>query len=442
MNNKPPGLEKQVTTLHVWRLAWPSIIGNLMLTSVGIAHIKIVANHGTDAVAAVTSGHRVYFLLQAVLMGLSAAATAIIARHWGAGKVDAAARAIRSALRLSLAIALIAGIGFIAGAEPIVNSFGLEPGPSQLAIRFVQVMAIFSMAYAVSLILSTAMRAIGDPRTAMNYSIYSAVLNIALCIVLVDGYLGLPTMGSTGAALAGGLAPLLLYSLLIFRWINGQLSIPYTRSSDKDDDRALIKLATPAAIEQIVIHLGLITFMALVAYYGTAAFAAYGLGISLLSAILVIGFGFSIAGATLTGQYLGAHNSEQAWRSAVRTLKLSVLTLLVLGAALFFSAQSLSQFMVEDPEVIRYSVSFLKVIAIILPLIAIEMSIGGVLRGAGDTRFPLLVTLAGLIVRLILGVLVVYTNMPITWLFATLAADYLLKILLLCQRFLRRNWLR
>ena len=71
----------------VWRLAWPTIVSNLLFNTVGFLHIKIVAGLGTSAVAAVTTGHRVFFLVQAILMGVSVAATALIARSWGAGQV-------------------------------------------------------------------------------------------------------------------------------------------------------------------------------------------------------------------------------------------------------------------------------------------------------------------------------------------------------------------
>ena len=72
-------LSPRVRSRHVWRLAWPNIVSTLMLTSIGLAHIKIVAPYGADAVAAVSTGHRVYFLLQALLIGLSAATTAMVA---------------------------------------------------------------------------------------------------------------------------------------------------------------------------------------------------------------------------------------------------------------------------------------------------------------------------------------------------------------------------
>ncbi len=86
----PQQPKRESTSLHVWQLAWPTILSNLLFTTVGFIHVKIVAQMGTSAVAAVTTGHRVFFLMQAMLMGVSVAATALIARSWGAGQIERA----------------------------------------------------------------------------------------------------------------------------------------------------------------------------------------------------------------------------------------------------------------------------------------------------------------------------------------------------------------
>ena len=74
----PAVRKRESASGRVWQLAWPTIISNLLFTVVGFMHIKIAAGLGTSAVAAVTTGHRVFFLVQAILMGLSVAATAMV----------------------------------------------------------------------------------------------------------------------------------------------------------------------------------------------------------------------------------------------------------------------------------------------------------------------------------------------------------------------------
>jgi len=113
-----------VPSHSVWRLAWPTIISNLLFTTVGFLHIKIVAGLGTSAVAAVTTGHRVFFLIQAILMGVSVAATALIARSWGAGQAGQAEVIHWTAMTLALALAGVLSIPILIFPEAIAGLFG------------------------------------------------------------------------------------------------------------------------------------------------------------------------------------------------------------------------------------------------------------------------------------------------------------------------------
>ncbi len=113
------------TSRRVWQLAWPNILSNLLFTTVGFMHIKIVAGLGTHAVAAVTTGHRVFFLVQAMLMGVSVATTAMVARSWGADDRERAEMVHWTALALSFALAAILSIPVLTVPGAIAGLFGL-----------------------------------------------------------------------------------------------------------------------------------------------------------------------------------------------------------------------------------------------------------------------------------------------------------------------------
>ncbi|MCB1647653.1 MAG: hypothetical protein KDI36_19480, partial [Pseudomonadales bacterium] len=78
--------------LNIWELAWPAILTNLLFSVIGLVSIKIVGSLGASAVAAVTTGNRIFFALQAILMAVSAGTTALVARNWGARDYDEAAK--------------------------------------------------------------------------------------------------------------------------------------------------------------------------------------------------------------------------------------------------------------------------------------------------------------------------------------------------------------
>ena len=72
-------------SLSVWGLAWPSILSNLLFASVGLVSIKAVGSLGAEAVAAVGTGQRIFWVFQALLMAIMAGTTALVARAIGSG---------------------------------------------------------------------------------------------------------------------------------------------------------------------------------------------------------------------------------------------------------------------------------------------------------------------------------------------------------------------
>jgi Na+-driven multidrug efflux pump len=178
-----------------------------------------------------------------------------------------------------------------------------------------------------------------------------------------------------------------------------------------------------------------------VSLYGTRAYASYGIGVSLLSFSFVIGFGFSIAAATLVGQALGAGDPDGATRSGWRAMRLSIAAMFAFGLAIVVLARPLARLMIDDDEVVDLTVHFIWVLGSVQPLMAIEAALGGALRGAGDTRFPLLAVFAGLVgMRVPLAAAFAWAGLAVEWIYAALIADYVVKALLLTTRFRSGRW--
>ena len=112
--------------MGVWTLAWPSIITNLFYATSSIVAIKVVGNLGPDAIAAAVTGQRVTFILQAVLTGVLAGSTALIARNWGARNKEEAGIFFTRTVQLVIFIAFMTGLLIWQFAEPLVRFFGLK----------------------------------------------------------------------------------------------------------------------------------------------------------------------------------------------------------------------------------------------------------------------------------------------------------------------------
>jgi len=237
--------------------------------------------------------------------------------------------------------------------------------------------------------------------------------------------------------------------VLVFLWMKQQLTVKFIRAPRKDGGlggshlKQLIKLSAPAALEQAVLQIGFFVFLILIGrYYGTEAFAAYNIGVNMLNIAMVIGMGFSIAGATLVGQHLGAGDIKSARRSGWRACALAMISMGTLGALISLNAEGLSRyFLGDDPITVQRAVEITHILAAMLPMLGIDFAIGGSLRGAGDTRFPLFATFAGLIgMRCGLAALFAWLELPVLWVYGSMIGDYILKSVLLIWRFRSGRW--
>ena len=407
--------------------------------------IKVVGGLGPDAIAAAVTGQRVTFILQAVLTGVLAGSTALIARNWGAKNKEEAGIFFTRTVQLVLFIALITSVVIWHSAEPLVTFFGLKGEALILSIEYLRSIAPFYIAFGCGLGLITALRAVGDVKTPMIIGVIMNLFAIFFMLVFVNGWLGFPEYGVRGAALGIGLSFLIGAILLIVFWLSNQLPVKYSSIFTLDTYRVkeIFKVGLPAALEQVIFQGGITAFLILVALYGTEAYAAYGIGVQILSFSFVIGFGFSIAGATLVGQHLGAGDTDQARRAGWGAMRLSIVSMTFFGILITLFAEPLARFMIDNDEVVRLSVIFIWLLGSMQPLMAIEFSLGGALRGAGDTKTPLMITLTCLLfIRVLLALIFYMLDASVEIIFSTLVADYIVKGFLYVARFRSNKWMQ
>ena len=431
-------------SMGVWKLAWPSIITNLFYATSSIVAIKVVGGLGPDAIAAAVTGQRVTFILQAVLTGVLAGSTALIARHWGAKDKHEAGVFLTRTVQLVIFLSIISAFLVWQFAEPLVRFFGLKNQALILSSEYLKAIAPFYVAFGCGMGLITALRAVGDVKTPLFIGVIMNLFAIFFMLVFVNGWLGFPKYGVLGAALGNGLSFVIGAVLLVVFWLSNQLAVRYSSVFDLDLIRIIeiFKVGLPAALEQVIFQIGITAFLILVAYYGTEAYAAYGIGVQILSFSFVIGFGFSIAGATLVGQHLGAQNKDQAKRAGWGAMRLSIISMTFFGIIIITFAGPLARFMIDNDEVVRLTVIFIWLLGSMQPLMAIEFSLGGALRGAGDTKTPLVITLTCLLfIRVFLAAVFFILDASIEIIFSTLLADYIVKGFLYVSRFKSDRWM-
>jgi putative MATE family efflux protein len=434
-------------TRRIWELAWPVIVTNLAQNVGGLLSLAIVGPAlGPEGLAARNIGMRVFFTLEVFVMAVATGTAALVARSWGSGDREESERVARTSLWLSIGISVLITFPVIFYADALVGVFNLEPNTAAQAATFVRWAGAGTVIFAINFIPMAALRAAGDTIRPMWLGLLTSVIGIGTIYLFVGGWLGAPRLGMDGVGLSMVSSFAASGLVLLVMWRMGWLVVGWGPPGDTFNPnriRMLVKIGLPAGLEQFVFSFGLAGFIWFVAKYGTEANAAYGIGVDILALSFLLGFGFSIAASTLVGQHLGADDPVGAERAGWRAMWLAIGVMTTFGAILVGTAEWFVPIFIPDsPETIRLTVVFMWCLGVVQPLMAIEFTLAGAIRGAGDTRFPLYAVLVGLLGARIGGALLVWgvLGWSVEWIYAALIPDYAIKAVLFVWYFRRGGW--
>ncbi len=432
-------------SLSVWSLAWPTMLAMASHTATRWADMKMVGVLGEVPLAAVTVGGQATWLFQMAVIALSVGLTAIVARAYGAGRFDEVDQATRQAVSLSVVVSIVTfGVGLLL-LEPIFVWIGTEAEVTALGAGYLFWMLTGLVPLAVSMQLASSLRAGGDAMTPLWLGLIANVLNVGLNWIFIYGHWGAPAMGAAGAGLASSLSLVVATLLLVFWWRKGWTILPITGGRWRLDFamwRRIAVIGAPSAAEGVLFNVVMLAFVGLMAGYGTAELVAYQIGVQIFMLAFLPGHGFEVAASALVGQNLGAGRPEQAEREGWKAARMAMVFMIGMASVLFVASEPLGRFFIDSDEVIGLFQSFIIILALCMPMLAVDFAIGGALRGAGDTRTPmvaLLVALAGF--RLLPGYFIANVfGLDVEWLWSVLLVDFTVRTALLCWAFRRGKW--
>ncbi len=432
-------------SLGIWELAWPTILAALMHTVVRWVDIKMVGDLGMEAIAGVTAGGQIYWVVQAVVMALTMGTVALVARAFGSNDMSLADRVLRQSILMGTVFGLVSWLAFLPWLTPAIALLGMEDAVVTMGADYTFWLLVGNIPFTLTFVFGAALRAAGDSRTPLYVGVVSNVINIFLNWVLIYGNLGAPALGVVGAGIASSAAMFIQLVVFLYMWRNSMLVIkPKSLSLKLDFDlwKRILKIGYPASIEGFIFQAGLLAFMGLMATFGTAEFTAYQIGIQVLAMAFLPGHGFATAASTLVGQHLGADRPDLAVAAGWRSMVMAIWVMSAMGALMIAIAEPFARWFIDNDEVVALSVQFIWLLGLAQPMMAIENALGGGLRGAGDTRFPLVTVFCGLFFcRVIPAYIAVYmfdAGIQTVWSFLLL--DYLLKASMMIWRFRQGKW--
>lgn len=446
----PASLLQEDIGRAVFRLALPVLCEQFLSFCVGFYDTWLSGRINAEATSAIGVAAYVSWLAS-MLSGLVAVGTtALVARHWGAGDRQTANRILNQSLLMAagLGIGIFAVIWLIA--PVIATALQMQGAAERIVVRYLRLDAFGHLFTSLSLIGAAGLRGAGDMRSPMLVLGFVSVANILFSSAFVFGWVVPQPLGIDGIVLGTVLSRILGGCAMIAVLLRGVSGLALRRELLKLDRivaRRILRIGGPAALDGIVMWAGQFLFLSVIAGLGSgqfesAVFAAHVVGIEVEAITFLPGVAWGHAAATLIGQSLGARNVERAATAGHRAVRQSGLLATALGIVFFLGADAIYALMHESPDVHAVGVPAFRMLAFFqIPLMVSIVYTAG-LRGAGDTRYPMICTLISVLgVRVPLAYLCgVVLNGGLIGAWIGMCADVLLRAVLVALRFASRSW--
>jgi len=356
----------------------------------------MVGHIGKTELAAVGLGGIFVFTLYSFFIGLTSAVNTFVAQNYGAGHYRKCGLYLWQGLYISLVAAVL--IYVVRALSPqIVDLLRPDEPVRPLTLSYVQIRMLSAPFFLIYYTYSHFYRGIGDTRTPLKVLLFAHVVNLVGDYLLIFGNGPFPAMGVEGAAWATTLANLVAAVIFVVFAARKNTrerfgSFDNKRPQPKELLR-LLHIGLPTAVHFFLDMGSFLVFSAYIGRMGIDALAVNQIAIQILALSFMPCQGFAIAATTLMGQYIGAGHSNLALKSAYTTLKLGLLYAGIIAVMCLTIPEQLVRIFNSDPVVVEIGRSVLYWAALFQAFDAVQFISDGALRGAGDTKYPMLIVL-------------------------------------------------
>ncbi|MEK7729941.1 MAG: MATE family efflux transporter [candidate division KSB1 bacterium] len=436
----------------VWKLAWPTMLQNVIAGLQGIIDHTMVGHLvGFTANAAIGVSWQIFLVVVVFISSLYSGMGVMVARFAGAGESDKVNRVVYQAFLTSvlLALGVLAPLGYVFSPQ-LLDLVHAAPEVKVEALPYLRVMFGCSIGMLVFFLLGGAMRAAGDAKTPLRLGVVMTVLNLVLNIILIRGLGPIPPLGTLGAALGTVLAAGVASSLGLYLLFSGKLAVHFEKGMSFRPDwqiiTSLFRFGLPAGFQGIAMNVAGVLLLRFIGAlpHSAEAQAAYAVGYTeLFSLITWTSVGLMGATAALVGQNLGAGKPERSIQSV------HVASMIGLGVAatvgllfLLVPRVLLAAFGMKDDLVVGIGVELLRFLSLSGLFITVALVYTGGLQGSGDTRSPLYISIiAQIVVPLgMCGIIQAQRELQATDVWLAIVIGHCLRCLLSVERFRQGKW--
>ncbi|WP_138206444.1 MATE family efflux transporter [Haloimpatiens lingqiaonensis] len=446
-----------------FKLALPAIMEMLMQTLLGFADMAMVGSLGAAAIAAVGLSDMPMMTAMSIFAAVSVGTTALVARAIGAKKIKEAGEVAKQSLIISVLMAIVFTALALLLAKNIIILMGAEEEVIPISTGYFKITSLGLPMMIITMIMSGVLRGSGDTKTPMyinggcnilniigNFLLIYPTRSISFTLPLLGKEMNLMIpgagLGVAGAGISTTISRIVGGCIVLYLVFNSRVLVKIQLKDGFKINLKIIKrifnIGIPAAIEQFFMRFGQLLFARIVASLGTVIYASHRITLTAESLSFNAGFGFALAATTLVGQFLGAEKPDIAKKSGFMAVKMGAIFMSTVGIFFFLFPDAFLMLFTRDGEIIKNARWCLRIVAISQPFLAGVMGFAGGLRGAGDTRGVLIITVLGVWgVRLTLAyVLAIVLGYGLIGAWIAMTIDLLFRGTLLFFRFRSGKW--
>lgn len=392
----------------VWKLAWPTVLGNLLGGLQGVVDHAMVGHFvGFTGNAAIGVSIQVFLVVITFMMSLFTGMGVLVARFTGANDHDNVNRTVYQAFLtcLFLSFGVLAPAGWFL-APALLELVNAAPVVQAEALPYLRIMFVGSFGMLLFFMLGGALRSAGDAQTPLRLGVGMTILNVIFNIILIRGLGPIPALGVRGAALGTFLAGTIMSLVGLRLLLSGRAVVQWHRGMQWSPDwtiiRQLFRFGLPAGVQGVAMNLAGVFLLRFIGSLpeSAEAQAAYAVGYTeLFSLITWTSVGLMGAAAAVAGQNLGAGKPERTI-AAVRSASHLGLGIAATVGLLFLTIPRalLGAFGMSEPTVVAIGVQLLTFLSVSGFFVSVALTYTGGLQGTGDTKGPLYISIMSQIV--------------------------------------------
>lgn len=392
----------------VWKLAWPTMLQNVLGGIQGIVDQAMVGNYvGHIGNAAIGVSLQLFILVIVFIASVFSGMGVLVARFAGARESDKVNRTVYQAFLTAvfMALAILAPAGYFL-APTLLQLINASPEVQVEALPYIRVMFVFSIGMLIFFMMSGALRSAGDARTPLRLGVAMTAGNVILNLILIPGFGPIPALGTLGAAIGTAIASGLTAIAFLWLLFSGRLVVKFSRTMSFAPDwkiiRELFRFGLPTGFQGIVMNLAGVLMLRFIGslQYSSEAQAAYAVSYTELFALITwTSVGLMGATAAIAGQNLGAGHPERSQRSALVASMIGVAVASVVGLVfVMFPRLLLSIFGMDEGIQFELGRQLLAYLAVSGIFVTVALIYTGGLQGTGDTRSPLYISIVSQVI--------------------------------------------